>query len=304
MAKLLEGKSAVVTGGGRGIGKEICIAFARQGANVVVNDLGGATDGSGSDKSPADEVVGEIKNLGGEAVANYDSVADFAAAENIIQTCVKNFGRIDILANLAGITRMALAQDTTEQDFDDVVAVNLKGTFNCSRHAFRTMINQSFCRTGRIINFTSDAWRTPVPNQLNYAASKGGVVGLTRALAAEGKLYGVTCNAIAPLAGTRLIGTMTPKIADWMLKKGLVDQWLHDRFLDPGPADHVPPIVVYLASDHAANITGRIFGASQGRVAIYAEPKETARLYKDDGSMWTPEELVQLVPEKLIKAVL
>lgn len=299
MAKLLEGKNAVVTGAGRGIGREVALAMARHGASVVVNDLGGETDGSGADRAPADEVVSEIIQMGGTAVANYDTVADFAAAESIIKACVDNFGRIDILVNVAGITKMAFVQDMTEQDFDAVIAVNLKGTFNCCRHACVLMREQ---KSGRIINFTSDAWRTPVPNQVNYAASKGGVMSMTKAIASEGKMFKVTCNAVAPTAATRLLGPMTPDIADWMLRKGMVDQWLHDRLIDPGPADHIPPIVVYLASDHAAKINGRIFGASEGRVALYSEPVEEKGLYKKDG-MWTPEELVEMVPKELIPDV-
>ena len=304
VAKMLEGKCAVVTGSGRGIGREIAMAMARNGAKVVINDLGGSSDGSpGADKKVADDVVTDIKKEGGVAVANYDSVADFAEAKKIIDCCVDSFGRIDVMVNVAGIsqtTKTLLLQDYTAEDFDIMINVNLKGTFNCCHHAYKAMINQSFCRTGRIINFTSDAWRTPVPNQIAYAASKGGVVSLTRTIAKEGKAFGITANAIAPVAATRLHGGMSPQIAGWMLRQGLVDQWMHDQFVKPGPPEHIPPIVVYLASSYAANITGKMFGASKGRIALYAEPDEEALLYKEDG-MWTPEELIEKVPQELFK---
>jgi len=298
MTKLLEGKNAVITGAGQGIGREIALAFTMQGASVVVNDLGGAMNGTGSGQKPADEVVAEIKKLGGKAVANYDSVADFAGAERIINTCVESFGSIDILVNVAGIVTMALIYDMTEQEFDRVLAVHLKGTFNCLRHASLHMKKQ---KSGRIINFVSDAWRSPIYQHSHYAAAKGGIASLTRAVAKEMKFFKVTCNAVAPHATTRMTDAFTPEAAKWLYEQGLMEKWMHDEvLLKPGP-EHIPAIVVYLASDHAANVTGRMFGASMGRVALYAEPVEAKGLYKN--GVWTPEELVELVPKTLMQGL-
>lgn len=209
MAKLLEGKNAVITGAGRGIGREIALAFCRQGANVVVNDLGGYFDGTGADKNPADEVVAESKKLGGKAVGNYESVADFAGAERIINTCVESFGSIDILVNVAGISTSVLIYNMTEQEFDRMLAVHLKGTFNCLRHASVHMKKQ---KSGRIINFVSDAWRAPFYQSSHYSAAKGGIASLTRAVAKEMKYFKVTCNAVAPVAVTRMTAdAFTPR---------------------------------------------------------------------------------------------
>ncbi|UCC16435.1 MAG: SDR family NAD(P)-dependent oxidoreductase, partial [Dehalococcoidales bacterium] len=157
MTGMLDGKCAVITGSGRGMGREIAMAMAKHGVKVVVNDLGGAPDGSGTDPSPADEVVAEITSAGGAAVANYDSVADFDSAANIIKTCVDNFGRIDILVNCAGIVgkRSPSFWETEKENWDRVIAVNLNGTFNTSRHALGFMVKQN---SGRIINFSSPAW--------------------------------------------------------------------------------------------------------------------------------------------------
>ena len=300
MEQRLKGKNAVVTGSGRGIGRAIALALAAEGASVVVNDLGGGLDGIGADVAPVDEVVQEIKNLGGMAVANYDSVADFAAAERLIKSCVDNFGRLDILVNCAGISKGGTIYEMSEEDWDAVINVHLKGTFNCCRHACALMAQQG---SGRIINTTSEEWLGTVGGTA-YPAAKGGIVSLTRSMAREMGRYGVTCNAIAPEAATRMTANESIQVryrlwyeAGYMSKERL------DELLDmPGP-EAVAPIVLYLATDEAANINGRVFGCCGGRVTLYSEPEEVKAIYKDhkkDGP-WTLDELIELIPKTLAR---
>jgi len=202
---LLQGKVAVVTGSGRGVGRGIALALAREGAKVVINDVGCEVDGRGSAQDPAAQVVNEIKAMGGDAAPNYDSVASFSGAENIIKTAVEKFGRIDILVNNAGIVRDKSIAKMTEDDFDAVLAVHLKGTFNCGRHAIPIMREQGY---GRVINITSSAGLRGNFGQSNYGAAKAGIMGLTLVWAIELGKYGVTVNAMAPAGLTRMVGTI------------------------------------------------------------------------------------------------
>jgi NAD(P)-dependent dehydrogenase (short-subunit alcohol dehydrogenase family) len=298
MGDRFKGKSAVVTGGGGGIGRATALAFATEGANVLVADYGSSRGGEGSDASPAEKVVCEIKSNGGNAVAHFANVADFKAAEGIIDSCVKNFGRIDILVNLAGILRERMMWNMTEDEWDTVIAVHLKGTFNCSRRAAALMREQ---RYGRIVNVTSEAWRGTI-GQSNYCAAKGGIVSFTRAIAKELGKYGVTANAIAPLAGTRM--TVTPEViasATKQYEMGVVSKEFYETSINmPGP-EYVAPLFLYLASDKAANINGKIFHITRGKVAIYHEPVEQFIIYKTDaGGMWTLEDLEKYVPSSLL----
>jgi len=293
MDGLLENKCAVITGSGRGMGREIALAMAKKGVKVVVNDLGGAPDGSGADQTPADEVVAEIKKNGGLAVANYDSVADFDAAANIINTCIDNFGRIDILVNCAGIVgkRSPSFWETLKENWDTVISVNLNGTFNTSRHALGFMVKQN---SGRIINFSSPAWLGA--GATAYTASKGAItsltIGLTQVMTSEG--YNITCNAIVPIAATR-IGPRGG--SDRNYKLSLVNRQLHEEALDPPGPEHVVGPVLYLSTDQASDFNGQIIGSSRGRVAVYTWPTEAKGIYKD--GIWTLEELVKTIPKTL-----
>jgi NAD(P)-dependent dehydrogenase (short-subunit alcohol dehydrogenase family) len=296
MGQTLKGKNAVVTGAAGGIGRAVCLALAAEGANIVANDIGAERDGSGVGAGPADKVAEEIKERGVKAVANYDSVVDFNTAEKLIKTCVKEFGRIDILVNCHGNLRDRMIWNMTEDEWDSVMIVHLKGTFNTCRHACVLMREQKY---GRIINVTSDAWRGTM-GHVNYGAVKGGVVSLTRSIAREMGRYGVTANCFAPIAATRM--TLNDEVIKGTWKRveaGVMTKEQAEQMLNmPGP-EHIPPIVVYLATDHAANINGQVFHAEAGRVSIYNEPVEIRAIYKPEG-IFTTEELINVVPKTLL----
>jgi hypothetical protein len=263
---LLQGKVAVVTGSGRGIGRAIALELAREGAKVVVNDVGCEIDGRGGAQDPAAQVVNEIKALGSDAAPNYDSVSDFNGAANIIKTAVDKFGRIDILVNNAGIVRDRSIAKMTEEDFDAVIAVHLKGTFNCGRHALPLMKEQNY---GRVINITSSAGLRGNFGQSNYGAAKAGIMGLTLVWAIEMEKYGVTVNAMAPAGMTRMTGTIPGIDKD-----------------NPPPEMNVAlnaPMIAYLASEKAAHVNGQIFGRRGYAFTLFQQPRPLAMMYKPGG---------------------
>lgn len=263
---LLQGKVAVVTGSGRGVGRGIALALAREGAKLIINDVGCEVDGRGSAADPAAQVVSEIKGLGGAAAPNYDSVASFDGAANIIKTAVDTFGRIDILVNNAGIVRDRSIAKMSEEDFDAVLAVHLKGTFNCGRHAIPLMREQGY---GRIINITSSAGLRGNFGQSNYGAAKAGIMGLTLVWAIELGKYGITANAMAPAGLTRMVGTIP----------GMEGK-------EPPPemnAELNGPMVAFLASEKAAHVNGQIFGRRGFGYTLFQQPRPIAMLYKPGG---------------------
>ena len=269
MAKHLEGKNAVVTGAGRGIGRAVSLELAKHGAKVLVCDLGGSKSGEGADAGPAHQVVDEIKKAGGVAIANGENVTDFAGAERIIKTCVESFGKIDILVNCAGILRDRMTFNMTEQEWDAVLAVHLKGMFNMCRHASRLMREQKW---GRIVSTTSDAWRG-APGQGNYAAAKGGIVSLTYTLAGELGKYNCTVNAIAPIAATRM--TMDDEVKARFTRafeSGMMNKEQYEEVMNmPGP-EFVSPVVAFLCSEEGKMFNGKVIGVQGGRVAVYSKP--------------------------------
>ena len=277
---VLDGKVAIITGSGRGIGRGMALLFAQEGAKVVVNDLGGATDGSGGEKSPADEVVAEIKKAGGAAVVNYDSVASMAGGESIIKTALDNFGKLDIVVNNAGILRDRRIFNMNEEDWDAVIAVHLKGHFAMIKPASVIFRQQ---RSGCFVNFTSTSGIVGNAGQANYGAAKAGVAGLTQVVARDLGRYGVRCNAVAPVAGTRMTATI-PGIGDLLPKP----EW-------------VAPLACYLASDLAANINGQIFGAAGGTYMVYSQPRLVNTIFKQ--GRWTLDELVDLVPKTIAQGL-
>ena len=204
MGKRLEGRVAIVTGAGRGIGRGVAMLLAQEGASVVVNDLGGAVDGSGESSSPAEQVVQEIKSAGGRAVASPDSVAEYDSASRIIQTAIDNFGRLDALCHVAGILRDRMVFNMTEEEWDAVLQVHLSGAFNVVRAAVPHMIKQSY---GRIVLFSSGSG-LGASGQINYASAKEGMVGFARALARELASYDISVNAVYPGGSTRMTDTV------------------------------------------------------------------------------------------------
>ena len=289
MSDKLRDKVAIVTGAGRGIGRGEALALASEGARVVVNDLGGSPDGAGASSSPADDVVAEIKKLGGEAVANYDSVATSEGGENIIRTAIDTFGKLDILVNNAGILRDKMVFNMTDEEWDIVLKVHLYGHFYTTKHACILFRQQ---RSGRIINTSSAAGLGSTFGQANYGAAKEGIVGFTRQVARDMGRYGVTCNAIRPNAGTRM--TLSDELKAAWKKAGKEAAIEAMEKHDP---NDIAPLVVWLASDEAANVNGRTFFVQTGLVALYSEPVHEKALVKVGG--WTIDELFDFMPSTL-----
>lgn len=259
----LDGRAAIVTGAGRGIGASLARTMAAEGCAVVVNDLGVAVDGEGADRSPAQTVVDEIVAAGGTAVANFDDVADHTAAEKLIQCALDEFGKLDVVVNVAGILRDRMLFNMSEEEWDAVVRVHLKGTFNTSKFA---AIHWRKAREGqyRLINFTSGSGLFGAPGQPNYAAAKLGIVGLTYSCANALGPYGVTANAIAPGAATRMTATV-PEGRRRALR-------IRDDDPERSP-DNIAPPVVYLASTGSDWLNGRVIGASGYRISLYNNPE-------------------------------
>jgi NAD(P)-dependent dehydrogenase (short-subunit alcohol dehydrogenase family) len=282
MTQKLKGKAAVVTGAGNpvGIGRAVAIALAAEGAKVVVNDIGKDKNG----KSAADIVVAEIARAGGTAVANYDSVATMKGGENIIKTAVKNFGKIDILVNCAGNFIIKRIFETTEEEWDSIINVHIKGHFACSKAAVIEMMKQ---KSGRIINFSSRG-ATVGGGSAVYSTAKAGILGLTTAMAADLKEFNITVNAILPSAVTGLFP---------YAKKRMEDNVPVASSTEP---EYVAPMVAYLASDDAQGITGRFIYASGGDVCIYPRPlllPGDSPVFIRKPGKWTVEELSGIIPQ-------
>jgi len=296
---MLDGKVALITGAGRGLGREEALAMAREGCNLVINDLGAAFDGTGAETKVADQVAEECKKLGVKAVGNYDSVTDFNKAKGMIQQAIDEFGKLDIVVNNAGILRDRMLFNMTEEEFDSVVAVHLKGTFNLTRHAaeyFRKMGKEDpkLKNFGRIINTSSDAGLLGNMGQTNYGAAKAGIAAFTVISSMELKKY-ATVNCIVPVARTRLTTDATPTMVDVMNK---LDESGFDVF---NPAN-VAPMVVFLASDKAKKITGEVFRVVGDRVYVF-QGWHTFNEIDNDGKPFTPEILVERVKSELLKGL-
>ena len=277
---MLKGKAVVITGAGRGIGREIALLMAAQGARVVVNDYGGSSAGTGGEKTPADEVVGEIRKAGGEAIANYESVATMAGGASIVKTAVDAFGRIDVVVNNAGILRDRMIFNMTEEEWDSVINTHLKGTFAVTRAAAPIMREQKW---GRFINMTSTSGLIGNVGQANYAAAKLGIFGLTKVTALDMARYNVTANCISPFAWTRMIGTIPTETE---AQKARVE-----KVKRMSPA-HIAPMAAFLASDAAKDITGQVFGVRGKELMLFGHERPIMRVHHDEG--WTPERIAEM----------
>ena len=286
MSNKLFGKVAVVTGAGRGIGRAEALALAKEGARVVVNDLGVDVDGVSPSSSPADEVVAEIKKSGGQAMANYDSVATSSGAERIIQSAIESFGKLDILVNNAGLLKLHMIFNISDEELDLIVKVHLYGHFYCTRAACRWFKQQ---KSGRIIN-TSSLAGLGVPGSVHYSAAKEGIVGLTRSVAREMARYNVTCNAIRPEALTRMVDAGIKGNARSDKNEKEKENFAAEvATIGVSLPEDIAPLVVYLATGGASNINGCTFTVRHGEVSLLSEPSPIKTVRKD--GVWTFPEL-------------
>ena len=291
MGDRLKDRVAIVTGAGRGIGRGEALLLAAEGAAVVINDFGGSSAGEGGEKSPADEVVEEIKASGGKAAANYGNIADYSTGEELVKQAVDTFGRLDIVINNAGILRDRMVFNMSEAEWDAVLAVHLKGHFNLTRAA-SVVFRQH--RPGVFVHPSSESGLCNL-GQANSRPPKEGLIGLTRTIARDMGKYGVRCNAIRPRAGTRLV------ISDDMreaAKRGGGLQGL-DAFEKTNPPDAVAPMVVWLCTDEAAHVNGRDFLVAGNHIALYSLPAPIASI-KTDGA-WDLDTVAKLAPGELTK---
>jgi len=294
---MLDGKVAIITGAGRGLGREEALLMAKEGCNLVINDLGAGFDGKGAEAKIADVVAEECRKLGVKAVGNYDSVTDFKKTKAMIDQAVSEFGKLDIVVNNAGILRDRMLFNMAEEEFDDIIAVHLKGTFGMTRHAaayFREAgkADPGLKNFGRIINTASDAGLLGNMGQTNYGAAKAGIAAFTIIASMELKKY-ATVNCIVPVARTRLTTDATPKMIDIMSK---LDESGFDVF-DPA---NVAPMVAFLASDKARKISGEVFRVVADRVFVY-QGWHTYNQIDNGGKAFTPQILAERVKSELMK---
>jgi NAD(P)-dependent dehydrogenase (short-subunit alcohol dehydrogenase family) len=290
---ICDGRVVIVTGAGRGIGRAHALEFAHQGAKVVVNDLGGEMDGSGSSTGPAGQVVDEIRAMGGEAVANGDNVADWEGAQRLINTAVETFGGLDVLVNNAGILRDRMLVNMTDDEWDAVINVHLRGTFAPTRWAatyWRERTKAGQPNEARIINTSSPSGIFGNVGQTNYGAAKAGIASFTIICAQELGRYGVTANAIAPVARTR----MTENLG------GAAGADVPADKFDIFAPENISPLVVWLGSAESTDVTGQVFLVAGGRISVAEGWRRGPTAQQDD--RWDPAELGKVVPDLVNQA--
>lgn len=296
----LQGRTAIVTGAGRGIGREVALLLAREGAHVWVNDPGVGRGGEETGDRPADDVVTEIRDTGGQAEANYDTVADFNHMGALVDGIVRDHGRIDIVVNTAGVLRERMIWNMTEDEFDQVINVHLKGHWNLCHHAVRHMRKVNY---GRIVNFSSDAFKGSV-GQCNYSAAKGGIISLSRSVAKETQRNDITCNAICPMADTRM--TLTEAVQANRKRKfeaGFMSRAQYERTLIPRGPEYVAPLVGYLVTPEAWAISGQTFHVEKGLIHTYQFGEDQRALVHDGDGMFTVDQLAEAVPNALMNGL-
>jgi NAD(P)-dependent dehydrogenase (short-subunit alcohol dehydrogenase family) len=279
---LLSGKVVVVTGAGGGVGRGIALEAAREGARVVVNDLGGSVTGDGVDATPAQKVVAEIQAQGGEAVVSGHDVADWQGAQLIIQTALEAFGRVDGVVNNAGILRDAIFHKISEKDFDDVLRVHLKGSFNVARAAAEHFKAQG---GGAFVHMTSTSGLIGNFGQSNYCAAKMGIVGLSKAIALDMARFGVRSNCIAPFAFTRMVGSIPTDTPEQQARMKVIERL---------KAEKIAPFTVALLADEAKDVTGQIFGVRNNEIYLFSQPRPFRTAYTGEPG-WTPRSVVERV---------
>ena len=296
MANYLDGKVAIVTGSGRGIGAGVAKALAGEGAKVIVNDIGAALDGEGLSNTPAEQVVDEIKSAGGEAIPDYTDISTMEGGESVVQTAVDTYGQLDIVVTVAGILRDRMIFNMTEEEWDDVVRVHLKGTFTVCKHAAILYRQQ---RSGRIVTFASESGLFGNTGQGNYAAAKSGIAGFTKVAAKDLGRYGVTANSICPRANTRMTQSV-PDAARQLRADRPQDREETPQELAMHP-DDIGPFVAYLSSDQAASINGQTFLVYDGVITKLSLPRRIRTIFKQ--GRWTTEELLEMVPQNLTQGL-
>lgn len=288
MTSMLTEKVAIVTGSGRGVGRGIAKLMASEGAKVVIVDPGTELDGSGGTQSIAESVVNEILQAGGKAVASFEDITTMAGGESVVKQALDTFGKLDIVVTCAGVLRDRMIFNMTEEEWDSVIAVHLKGTFTIVKHAAILFRQQ---RSGRIITFSSTSGLIGNTGQANYGAAKDGVAGLTRVVARDLGRYGVTCNSIAPSANTRMIAAIPESAQQAKAGAGIASTGGGDL---RGDADDIAPFATWLASDQAHNVNGHVFYVTAGLVSQLNNP-EPIRTIRKDGR-WSLEELIKVFP--------